>query len=170
MIDFIKKTLAGQFEASLCMLNECVRMCPPRYWEGRIANDTFRQVAYHTLFYVDYYLSPNENAFTLRDFNHLGGDERSPALSPGLTQDDTPAYLAACRQKAVDTLAAETRESLEGPSGFSWRPISRGELYIYTLRHVQHHAGGMSSYLRRIEGALPDLKALPWVATGWPEG
>lgn len=170
MIEFVKRILTGQFEASLCMLNECVRMCPEEHWEGRVANDTFRQIAYHTLFYVDLHLSPSESAFTLRDFHRRGGDERSPALSPGLAKDDTLAYSAVCRQKAVEALASETRESLEGPSGFSWRPISRGELYIYTLRHVQHHAGSMSSYLRRIEGALPDLKALPWVATGWPGG
>ena len=167
MIEYVKQILTGQFEAALCMMNECVRMCPPRHWEGKIANDTFRQIAYHTLFYVDFYLSRNEDAFTPRDLNRRGGDERSPALSPGLSREDTLAYLAICRQKLIDTLTAETRESLEGPSGFSWRPISRGELYIYTLRHVQHHTGSMSAYLRRLDGALPDLKALPWVASGW---
>ena len=167
MSEYVKQILRGQFEAALSMLNECVRMCPPQHWEGRIANDTFRQIAYHTLFYVDYYLSPSEDAFTLRDLNHRGGDERSPALSPGLSKEDTLAYAAICRQKAVEAIGAETGPSLEGPCGFSRRPISRGELYIYILRHVQHHTGGMSSYLRRIDGALPDLKALPWVATGW---
>lgn len=167
MIEFVKRILVGQYEAALCMLNECVRLCPPPHWEGRIANDTFRQVAYHTLFYVDYYLSPSEDAFTLRDFNQRGGDERSPLLSPGLSQDDTLAYLAVCRRKAVETIAAETRESLEGPSGFARRPFSRGELYIYTIRHVQHHTGGISAYLRRIEGALPDRRALAWAGTGW---
>jgi hypothetical protein len=167
MIEYVKQILTGQFEASLSMLNECVRMCPPQHWEGKIANDTFRQIAYHTLFYVDFYLSPDENAFIPRDLIHRGGDERSPALSPGLSKDDTLAYVAICRQKMIETLASESRESLEGPSGFSWRKISRGELYVYTIRHVQHHTGSMSACLRRTEGALPDMKALPWIATGW---
>ncbi|HVP10659.1 MAG TPA: DinB family protein [Phycisphaerae bacterium] len=167
MIEYVRQIITGQFEAALSMLNECVRMCPPEHWEGKIANDAFRQIAYHALFYVDLYLSPSEEAFKLREFHRRGGDERSPALSPGLSQEDTLAYAAICRQKMIDTLAAETRESMQGPSGFSWRKFSRGELYIYTLRHVQHHAGSMSAYLRRIDRALPDLKALPWVATGW---
>ncbi len=167
MIEYVKKILAGQFEAALCMMNECVQKCPPEHWEGKIANDTFRQIAYHTLFYVDMYLSPNEEAFQLRDLHQRGGDERQPTLSPGLTQDETLSYLAICRQKVSEALASETRESLEGPSGFSWRRFSRGELHIYNIRHVQHHTGQMSAYVRRIEGALPDLRALPWVATGW---
>lgn len=167
MIEYVKEMLTGQYEAALCMLNECVRLCPPEHWEDRIANDTFRQIAYHTVFYVDYYLSRDEHSFTLRDFNQRGGDERSPVLSPGLSREDTLAYLAVCRQKAVDTIAAETREMLEGPSGFSNRPFSRAELYVYTIRHVQHHTGAMSAYLRRTEGALPDMRALGWVGSGW---
>jgi hypothetical protein len=45
MIDLVKKILAGQFEASLCMLDQCVQKCPPEHWEGKIASHTFRQVA-----------------------------------------------------------------------------------------------------------------------------
>ena len=104
MIEYVKTVLTGQFEASLCMLNECVRKCPQEHWEGKIANDTFRQVAYHTLFFVDLYLSPNEAAFTLRDLHHRGGDERlSTVPSTGLTKEETLDYLALCRQKALET-------------------------------------------------------------------
>lgn len=167
MVELVKKILAGQFEASLCMLSECIQKCPAEHWEGKIANDTFRQIAYHTLFYVDLYLSPSEEAFALRDLHRHGGDERGPALSPGLSQDETLAYAAQCRDKLSATLASETSASLAGPSGFSWRKFPRAELHIYNIRHVQHHAGQMSAYVRRIPGALPDLRALPWVATGW---
>jgi hypothetical protein len=66
MIEYLKQILTGQFEAALAMLNQCVQACPPKHWEGKIANDTFRQVAYHKLFFIDLYLSPNEEAFTLR--------------------------------------------------------------------------------------------------------
>ncbi len=50
MIDYLKTILAAQFEAALCMLSDCIRKCPEEHWEGKIANDTFRQVAYHSLF------------------------------------------------------------------------------------------------------------------------
>jgi len=164
MIEYVKTILTGQFEASLCMLNACIQKCPQEHWEGRIANDTFRQVAYHTLFFVDLYLSTNEAAFTLRDTHRRGGDERAAmAVSTGLAQDETLSYLAICRQKALDTLASETPDSLMGESGFSLLPFSRGELHLSNIRHVQHHTGQLSAHLRRI---VEDGERW-WVKTGW---
>ncbi len=167
MIDYVKQILRGQFEASLAMLNECVRICPAEHWEGKIATITFRQVAYHTLFFVDLYLSQNEEAFQLRDIHASGGDERNPFPSPGLSKEDTLAYAAICRQKMLETLAGETRESLAGESGFSWYKCSRGELHLCNIRHVQHHTGQLSAYLRRIDQRLQDRDVMPWVAMGW---
>ena len=110
MTNFVKAILKSQFEAALAMLKQCVEACPLEHWEGKIANDSFRQVAYHTLFFVDLYLTPNEEAFSLRDLHHRGGDERGPTVSAGLSQDETLAYLLICRQKMIDALAAETQE------------------------------------------------------------
>ena len=164
MIEYVKTILTGQFEAALCMLNDCIRRCPQEHWEGKIANDTFRQVTYHTLFYVDLYLSPSEAEFNLRECHQQGGDERSStAVSAGLPQDETLSYLAVCRQKALSTLAAETPESLQRASGFSWLPFTRGELHLFNIRHVQHHTGQLSAYLRRV---AEDGERW-WVKTGW---
>jgi hypothetical protein len=163
-MEYLKTILTGQFEAALCMLNACVAKCPPEHWEGRIANDTFRQLAYHTLLFVDLYLSPNEEAFKLRDVHHRGGDERSNSgPSTGLTKDETFAYLAICRQKALATIASEAPASFQNESGFSRLPFSRGELHLYNIRHVQHHTGQLSAYLRRI---VEDGERW-WVKTGW---
>jgi uncharacterized damage-inducible protein DinB len=164
MIEHVKAILTGQFEASLCMLDQCVRICPAGHWESRIANDTFRQVAYHTLFFVDLYLSPGEAAFELRELHVRGGDERSSATaSAGLAQDETLAYVALCRHKAVAALASETAESLTRDSGFARQRCSRAELHLYNIRHVQHHTGQLSASLRRIKCDVA------WVKTGWRE-
>jgi hypothetical protein len=167
VIDYLKQILTAQFEASLAMLNQCIQACPPQHWEGKIAHDTFRKVAYHTLFFTDLYLSPSEESFQLRDLHHRGGDERGPVLSPGLAKDDTLSYVTIVRQKVSESLAAETPQSLQGPSGFSWRKFSRGELHVYNIRHIQHHAGQLSAYLRRVDPSLSDRKALPWIGSGW---
>ena len=104
MIDYIKTVLTGQFEASLCMLDKCIRECPPEHWESKIANGTFRQVAYHTLFYGDLYLSPGLEAFEPTEVHRQGGlRPAGVATCVGLTKDDTLAYLAVCRRKAVQT-------------------------------------------------------------------
>lgn len=168
MIEYFKTIVTGQFEAALCMMHQCIRACPPEHWEGKIANGTFRWVAYHTLFWVDLYLSPGgEKDFELRDLHHRGGDERLPRAMPGLSKDETLVYAEICRRKMLDTLAAETAESLQAPCGISSRKLTRGELHLYNLRHVQHHAGQLSAYLRRVDPALSDRKALPWIGTGW---
>ena len=83
--------------------------------------------------------------------------------APRLPKDETLAYLALCRQKALETLASETPETLQRRSGFSWLPVSRGELHLYNLRHVQHHTGQLSAYLRRVV----ENGERWWIKTGW---
>jgi catechol 2,3-dioxygenase-like lactoylglutathione lyase family enzyme len=68
LLQIYKQTLNRQFEASLAMLNACVAACPEQHWEGKIANGSFRWVAYHALFFVDLYLSTTEEAFRLSRF------------------------------------------------------------------------------------------------------
>ena len=172
MVEYFTTILTGQFQASLSMLNQCVRTCPPAHWDGMIANQPFRTIAYHTLFFVDFYLSPGEDAFTLRDLHQRGGDERfNNAPIIGLPKGDTVGYVEMCRAKLLETMSSETAASLAGPSGFSaWfsgLAMSRGELHVYNIRHVQHHAGQMSAYLRRLDAGLKNDPALRWVRTGW---
>jgi hypothetical protein len=167
MTEYIKQILIAQFEAALAMLNQCIAACPEEHWEDRIANGTFRWVTYHTLFFVDLYLSPNQDSFIERDLNILGGDERGPVACVGLSKADSLAYLEICRQKMLDTIAADTEESLRSPSGFPWYKITRGELHLVNIRHVQHHAAQLSAFLRRVVPACQDHRALPWAHSGW---
>jgi hypothetical protein len=167
MIDYVKQILIGQFEASLAMLNQCLEACPPEHWEGQIANGTFRWVAYHTLFFADLYLSPSHEAFKLRELNERGGDERQPVAGVGLDKEDALSYAQICRQKMRDTIAAETPDSLAGSSGFDGYKISRGELHLVNIRHIQHHTGQLSAYLRRVDERSKDREALRWIGSGW---
>ncbi len=141
MIEYLKTILTGQFEASLAMLNQCVRLSPTR---GRLRAAR----------------PPSPRGWT-------EPDEEAPRI--GLPKDDTLGYVEVCRAKLLETMASETATSLEGPSGFSWLPISRGELHLYNIRHIQHHTGQMSAHLRRVDPALKDTTAPQWVDTGWPK-
>jgi hypothetical protein len=168
MSNHLAEIISRQYEASLCMLEACVRECKEPYWEGLIANGSFRWNVYHTLFFTDYYLAPREDAFELRELHLQGGDERGPEACPGLSQADSLAYATICREKGVETLARESPAILEGPSGFERKRFCRAELHLYNIRHVQHHTGQLSAYLRRVD---PELRrrddALPWVGSGW---
>ena len=169
MTDYAKQILAGQFEAALAMLSDCIQKCPPEHWDGIIGKYPFWQVAYHTLCFTDLYLSPNEGVFQPGKFQPQGWRELDDEYpSRRFDQREIAEYLALCLQKLRTALAAETPASLQGESGFARRKFSRGELYIYTTRHIQHHAAQLSAYLRRLGPAFQDLQTLPWRATGWP--
>ncbi len=163
MVELVRKFLAGQFEASLCMMHDCVRKCPPEHWEGAIAKYPFWQVAYHALCFADLYLSPDEASFQLRDDLHPRGwsELNDEYPSRRFDQPEITGYVDICRRKATETLATETAESLGRAAGFPWLPFSRGELHVYNLRHVQHHVGQLSAFLRRV-GQEPQ-----WTKTGW---
>lgn len=167
MLDVYKQITLGQFEAALAMLKQCVERCPGELWENKVAELTVRQIAYHTLFFVDFYLTASEDAFEMRDLHYVGGDEREPGNNPGLDREMTLDFLAICHEKLRTTITSETEETLRGPSGFSWCKFTRAEMHLYNLRHVQHHAGQLSSHLRRL---VPDCRGrseLRWVSTGW---
>lgn len=80
---------------------------------------------------------------------------------------ETLEYLAICHEKLQATLSAETETTLQAPAGFARRKFSRGELYIYNLRHVQHHTGQLSARLRQLIPSYQSGDVLPWVGSGW---
>lgn len=107
------------------MFKQRIEVCPEKYWDGKVGADTFRQTSYHALFYLDLYLTQNENVFGLSDLNVLGGDDRQPVICPGLNKEKTLEYVERCRNKILNMIAHETAETLQGNSGFSWRKTSR---------------------------------------------
>jgi hypothetical protein len=168
MAEFIGRILAGQYQAALCMLNDCLAACPPESWDAEVGKYPFWQVAYHALCFADLYLTPHEKAFQPRtDFHPAGWREFEDEYpSRRFEKSELAAYLAFCREKAATALVAETATSLEGPSGHARRNFSRGELHVF-IRHLQHHVGQLSALLRRSNPAFQDLRVLPWIGSGW---
>lgn len=168
MIEYLRPILIAQYEAALSTLRMCIATCPDDRWEEKIANGSFRWVAYHTLYCTDYYLS-SEASFVMRDLHKIGGDERDDRPAAGLDRPQTLEYLNLCRDYVHTSLAKETDETLRGESGFPSHKITRGELHIYNIRHVQHHVGQLSAHLRRIGVVEPQSKVVRWVGSGWRE-
>ncbi len=153
------------------MLNRCVEQCPGDRWEGRVGDYAFWHVAYHTLFFTDLYLSRDDKSFELRDFHredcHFFGQRPWPPFEAVVAdvpyeKDVLLEYVRICWRKSVETIGSETRESLEGPSGFWWYEVPRGEFHLINIRHIQHHSGQMSLYLRKSAGI-----AIDWASSGW---
>ena len=124
MVEYLRTILTAQFEAALCMAGDCLRKCPAEHWDSPVAKYPFWQVAYHALCFVDFYLSPGEQAFAPRPELHPRGlaemDDEYP--SRRFEREELLAYVTLCRQKVAAALAAETEESLQAwcASGGPW--------------------------------------------------
>lgn len=149
--------VASQFDAALAMLQDCVEKCPAMHWNEKIAKYPFWLVVYHTLCCLDGYLARGEAAWSPRDGSDGGpvfhpdgrADVEEEYPSREFSREEMLAYLALLRPLTRRTLAADTPAMRAEPCGFSWLPLTRGELHLYNMRHVMHHVGQLSASLRR---------------------
>jgi len=172
MIDTVKELIANQIEAALCTLNACIELCPDQAWDMRIARYPFSQVVFHTLFFTDYYLGADEESYRRQPFHRdnasfFGDYEQLQDREPVARYDRASInkYMNHCRRKATDATRSETAATLAGPTGFARRNFSRAELYVYNIRHIQHHAAQLILRLR-----VDADRDVPWVESGWSVG
>ena len=164
MLELWKDSTLKQFEAALCMFNDCVRKCPDAHWDKLVAKYPFWQVAYHTLCFVDLYLTKDVASFTYRDLHPAGQrefDDEYP--SRRFERAEIERYVHICREKAANCIGCETEQTLAGPSGFPWLKFPRAQVHVYNTRHIMHHTGQLGACLRRIDPALDPM----WVGSGW---
>jgi hypothetical protein len=88
MIGHVRRILTGQFEAALCMMNDCLTKCPPEHWDGIVGKYPFWHVAYHTLCFTDLYLSRDKESFEFRDVHPCGWKDHTGQFSAYLRKVD----------------------------------------------------------------------------------
>ena len=164
-----------QFGAAIDMLENALLACPDSLWKQRLwsaSTDSslppelgeFWYVAYHTLFWLELYLSGSrEEEFT--PSAPFSWTEQDPpvSLARPYTREELHAYLASTRQQCHDTLVTLTDEQARRTVEYPWargRTVSFLELQMYNMRHVQEHAAQLSLFLGR--HGIPD-EALDWV-------
>ena len=171
MLDVYRKLTQNQFSPALCTLNACIEACPYSAWNAPVGGRIFCQVAFHTLFFADYYLQPNEEGLEqqpfhlqhkamFRDYEEL--QDREPESL--YDKADVLEYVQFVRGKADRVIGSETETVLSGPSGFERRSFTRAELHPYNMRHIQHHAAQLS-----LRSRLDFDIDIPWFRTGWTE-
>jgi len=153
----VRRIVWSQFGAAIDMLENAMRAAPNDVWGDRSKQPEFWYVAYHTLFFLDYYLSDPAvefappAPFTLSELDPAG-------VLPDrvYSKDELLAYLAHGREKCRAALAALTDEAAARPCGFERRDMSAMELHLYNMRHVQHHAAQLNLMLRQTTDSAPD--------------
>ncbi|CAG0955874.1 hypothetical protein ANRL3_00547 [Anaerolineae bacterium] len=138
------------------MLANAVRACPDELWSDRSQQLEFWYIGYHTLFWLDLYLSGAIEGFAPPAPFTL--DELDPAgLLPErpYTKDELQTYLDHCRKKCRATIEALTDEKARQQCEFTWGKVRFAELLLYNMRHVQEHASQLSLILGQKTGSAP---------------
>ncbi len=151
-----KTMIWQQFGAAIEMLENAMRACPESVWGDRSLRPEFWYTAFHTLFYLDLYLSDSVTGFTPPPpFTLDELDERGLLPDRVYTKEELHAYLDHGREKCRARIAALTDEQAHRRCGFDWLDISDAEVLLYNLRHVQHHAGQLNLILSQKAGSAP---------------
>ena len=153
-----------QFGAAIDMLDNALRACPDQLWRDRLWNNQserpeysqFWYIAYHALFWLDFYLSGSVEGFVPPAPFTL--DELDPAgLLPErpYSKDELQIYLEHGRKKCRATIEALTDEKARQRCRFAWGEMSFAELLLYNMRHVQEHATQLNLMLGQKIGSAP---------------
>jgi hypothetical protein len=156
MDNAMKEIIWQQFGAAVDMLENAVLACPDNLWVDRSQRPEFWYVVFHTLFFLDLYLSDSDVGFALpAPFTLDEMDERGLLPERVYTKDELRKYLEHGREKCRVTITAMTQERASLRCGFHWLDISVAEVLLYNMRHVQHHAGQLNLMLRQKIDSAP---------------
>ena len=153
-----------QFGAALDMFGQAMGECPEQLWQRPMWGEhtdrpdlsEFWYVAYHTLFWIDFYLSGDEATFSPPEPFGLTEFDPSGLMPERLySKDELQMYLAHCRRKCRATIEALTDEQAGRLLRCPWGEMPFMELLLYNMRHVQEHGAQMRMYLGQQLGLEP---------------
>ena len=162
---YFSKHSLENFAAAIDMLRSIISICPDEIW---YKEKKFYYMAYHTVIFLDYYLSSPVKDFTpdlpytLGDPDHLPADAIDDVLpNAHYSKTEMLDYLSTIREKCKDLICLSSTEKLASkwikeeeidmhglcPSVVT--NYSLLEILFYNLRHVQHHVGQLNLLLRQ---------------------
>ena len=161
-----RSSMWRQFGAAIDMLGDALRLCPEELWQARVWDDPhgeFWNVAYHTLLWLDLYLSGTLTGFfppppvTLEEIDPSGRLPERP-----FSKDELLTYLAHTRAKCQATISTLTDARVQEICAFPWGfEMGFGELQLYNMRHVQEHAAQLKLLLGPLGASAPSWRGRP---------
>lgn len=155
--------MSEQYGAALMMLENIITSCQTELWEDAKSEPIISQVAYHTLFFIDFYLSKDSEE--RESFQgKLGADymgERTDGMEweKIYSKKELLDYLGDIRQKANTRFTNLTLEEVQDESLFHWHGSSVLSSLLYNLRHIMLHVGALHVRLN-----LVGKKPMKWVS------
>ena len=114
MHDYWQTVIGRQFAAAIQMLRSAVEACPDDLWDDYAHGTPFWHLAYHALFYADFYLSDDAETFQARDFhvdkaNFLPGDYQQ--YGGVVTTPERPSPGSSCLSTPITASGRATKHS-----------------------------------------------------------
>jgi len=147
-----------QFDKSLGHFGKALRNCPDELWERRVWEDepgqwvargfgTFWYLCYHTLFWLDLYLTGAEEGFTPPEPFALVEMEANETLPRTYTRAELLQYFDLCRDRCRETILGMTSDQANRLCRFPWGTLPFAELQLYNMRHVEEHAAQLHMFI-----------------------
>ncbi len=159
-----KEIIWRQFGAAIETLDNALDACPAELWQARLWRESdiqpefteFWYVAYHAIFWLDYYCSESADAFAVPPpFTHSELEMDAVLPERVYTKQELQTYLAyasaKCHAKIEGLVDANEPQRVRK----NWRVTTVAELLLYTMRHVQEHAAHLSMFLGQKTDSAP---------------
>jgi hypothetical protein len=159
-----KDILWHQFGAAIETLQNALNACPDELWRAHLwhapepkpAFVEFWYIAYHAIFWLDYYCSDSADGFTVPAPFTLTEMEMDTVLpEEPYTKAELLSYLQYARDKCRTKIAGLADENEPQRVRDNWRVKTVGELMLYSMRHVQEHAAQLNMLLGQKTGSAP---------------
>ena len=163
-----KAIIWHQFGAAIDTLDDVVRACPDELWYARLWDNPserpeYAQIwyrVYHTLFWLDLYLTGAEEGFVPPAPFALIEMEEDDIPEQPYSKEQLLSYLQYGRRRCQETIEALTDETALRLCRFPWGEVTFVELLLYNMRHVQDHTSHVSLLLGQNGVSVRD-----WVIT-----
>lgn len=135
-----------QFGAAIDMLENAINRCRQEFWD---TERKFGYIAYHCLFWLDYYLTLEPSTFkppapfTLTEF------EKGALPDRAYSKEELLTYLSFGRKKCYGLLSTMTDEISTSRWKNDHKDYPLIEILLYNMRHVQHHTAQLNLLLRQ---------------------
>jgi hypothetical protein len=162
MDTMVKTSVWQQYGAALDMLDDALTLCPDHMWTTQMWKDEqdvrygqFWFIAYHTLFWLDLFLTGSSEGFLPPPPFIRGKLPEKP-----YTKEQVYNYLGECRRKAQSIIEGLTDEQANRRCKFEWMEPTFLELQLYSMRHIQEHGAQLNLVLGQ-----HDITGQDWVAS-----
>ena len=152
MNNSLKTELWKQFGAAIDMFENAIQKCPDSLWND---GKNFWYIAYHTLFFLDYYLTENAEKFAPPPPFTLSELEYGVMPDRIYTKEELISYTHHCREKGRRLIGLFTPEKMQSLWADDSRSYPMFEMQLYNMRHVMHHTGQLNMMLGNIDHDLP---------------